>query len=174
MYICRQIAKSAKVKHYNNNAMKYFVRSVKYFIYFSLLCTLIVYALVLTGMASGDINEIFEGGYNAIWKIAIFFALVAAVYPKFGFITRTIETDKSWDEVKSTAKEYLKAARYVVENESKDAITFRFSSISGRLTKMFEDRITITRSDSGITMEGLRKEVFRMASTLEYRLGSQE
>ena len=56
--------------------MKYFVRSVKYFIYFSLLCTLIVYALVLTGMASGDINEIFEGGYDAIWKIAVFFALV--------------------------------------------------------------------------------------------------
>ena len=80
--------------------MKYFVRSVKYFIYFSLLCTLIVYALVLTGMASGDINEIFEGGYDAIWKIAVFFALVAAVYPKFGFITRKIETDRSWEEVR--------------------------------------------------------------------------
>lgn len=174
MYICQRIRKSAEVKHYNNDAMKYFVRSVKYFIYFSLLCSFIVYALVLTGMASGDINEIFEGGYNAIWKIAVFFALVAAVYPKFGFITRKIETDRSWDEVKSTAVEYLKAARYVVENESDDTITFRFSSMTGRLTKMFEDRITISRTGAGITMEGLRKEVFRMASALEYRLGSNE
>ena len=174
MYICQRIRKSAEVKHYNNDAMKYFVRSVKYFIYFSLLCSFIVYALVLTGMASGDINEIFEGGYNAIWKIAVFFALVAAVYPKFGFITRKIDTDRSWDEVKSTAAEYLKAARYVVENESDDTITFRFSSMTGRLTKMFEDRITISRTGAGITMEGLRKEVFRMASALEYRLGSNE
>ena len=154
--------------------MKYFVRSVKYFIYFSLLCTFIVYALVLTGMASGDINEIFEGGYNALWRIAVFFALVAAVYPKFGFITREIETDRSWEEVRDTAAEYLKAARYVPEYESDDTITFRFSSMAGRLTKMFEDRITITRTGSGITMEGLRKDVFRMASTLEYRLGSNE
>ena len=174
MYICQRIRKSAEVKHYNNDAMKYFVRSVKYFIYFSLLCSFIVYALVLTGMASGDINEILEGGYIAIWKLAVFFALVAAVYPKFGFITRKIETDRSWDEVKSTAVEYLKAARYVVENESDDTITFRFSSMTGRLTKMFEDRITISRTGAGITMEGLRKEVFRMASALEYRLGSNE
>lgn len=154
--------------------MKYFIRSVKYFIYFSLLCTLIVYALVLTGMASGDINEIFEGGYDAIWKIAVFFALVAAVYPKFGFITRKIETDRSWEEVINTATEYLKAARYVPEHESEDIITFRFSSMAGRLTKMFEDRITITRTDSGFKMEGLRKDVFRMASTIEYRLSSNE
>ena len=66
----------------------------------------------------------------------------------------------------------IKAARYVVENESDDTITFRFSSMTGRLTKMFEDRITISRTGAGITMEGLRKEVFRMASALEYRLGS--
>ena len=61
-----------------------------------------------------------------------------------------------------------------VENESDDTITFRFSSMTGRLTKMFEDRITISRTGAGITMEGLRKEVFRMASALEYRLGSNE
>ena len=42
------------------------------------------------------------------------------------------------------------------------------------LLKMFEDRITITRTDSGITMDGLRKDVFRMASGLEYRLNSNE
>jgi hypothetical protein len=154
--------------------MKYFVRSVKYFIYFSLLCTLIVYALVLTGMASGDINEIFEGGYDAIWKIAVFFILVASVYPKFGFINRKIVTDKDWDVVKSEATEYLRAARYIPEYEDADRITFRFSSMAGRLTKMFEDRITIIRTDDGVNMEGLRKDVFRMASTLEYRLGSNE
>lgn len=171
MYICRSIG---IFTHYNNDAMKYFIRSVKYFIYFSILCTLIVYALVLTGMASGDINEIFEGGYDAIWKIAVFFALVAAVYPKFGFVSRNIETGKDWNEVKDTAVEYLRAARYIPEHEDGDSMTFRFSSMSGRLLKMFEDRITITRTDSGITMDGLRKDVFRMASGLEYRLNSNE
>ena len=68
--------------------MKYAIRSVKYFFYFSFWTTVIVLALVATGLASGDINELFEGGYNALWKIAIFFALVAAVYPKVQFISR--------------------------------------------------------------------------------------
>ena len=83
-------------------------------------------------------------------------------------------TDKDWDVVKSEATEYLRAARYIPEYEDADRITFRFSSMAGRLTKMFEDRITITRTDDGVNMEGLRKDVFRMASTLEYRLGSNE
>ena len=46
--------------------MKYFVRAVKYFIYFSLLTTLIVGALVLIGAVEGNINAIFEDGYDSI------------------------------------------------------------------------------------------------------------
>ena len=66
--------------------MKYFIRSVKYFFYFAFLTTAIILALVLIGAVEGDINAIFEDGYNTLWKIAIFFAVVAALYPKFGFI----------------------------------------------------------------------------------------
>jgi hypothetical protein len=35
---------------------------------------------------------------------------------------------------------------------------------------MFEDRITVTASDGMIEMEGLRKDVFRLSTGLEYRL----
>ena len=70
--------------------MKYFIRAVKYFFYFAFLTTAIVLALVATGMASSDINELFEGGYNALWKMAIFFAIVGAVYPRLGFISLKI------------------------------------------------------------------------------------
>ena len=41
--------------------MRYFIRSVKYFLYFSLLTTVIILALVLLGAVEGDINTIFEG-----------------------------------------------------------------------------------------------------------------
>ena len=74
--------------------MKYFIRSVKYFFYFAFLTTAIVLVLVLIGAVEGDINSIFEGGYSALWKIAIFFALVAAGYPKVGFIRREIHVGK--------------------------------------------------------------------------------
>ena len=47
--------------------MKYTIRAIKYFFYFATITTAIVLALVLIGAVEGDINEIFEGGYKALW-----------------------------------------------------------------------------------------------------------
>ena len=62
MYICKDI----DLKPCKFDAMKYLVRSVKYFFYFAFITTAIVLALVLVGAVEGDINSIFEGGYSAL------------------------------------------------------------------------------------------------------------
>lgn len=150
--------------------MKYFIRAVKYFFYFAFLTTAIVLVLVATGMASNDINELFEGGYNALWKMAIFFAIVGAVYPKLGFISRKIYVQKSKDEIRDAAVEYMSERSYGFESETPDSMTFRYRGTIGRLTRMYEDRIILTRTEDGYIMEGLRKDVMRLATGLEYRL----
>ena len=150
--------------------MRYFIRSLKYFFYFSFWTAVIVLALVATGLAEGNINDIFEGGWNALWKIAIFFALVAAVYPKVGFITRAIDTDKTIDDIRDIAVNYMSAKGYVLEDSSTDLLTFRYRGLAGKLTRMYEDRITITRAQGGLTMEGLRKDVMKTATGLEYKI----
>jgi hypothetical protein len=153
--------------------MKYLVRSIKYFIYFSLMCTVIVSVLVMIGAVEGDINSIFEDGYASIGKIAIFFGLVAAVYPKVGFINRGISSDKEWSEVRNDVIEYMKERQWELESESDGAATFRVKGVAARLSKMYEDRITLTRSAEGYQMEGLRKDVMRLATGLEHRLDPQ-
>ena len=153
--------------------MKYLIRSIKYFIYFSLMCTLIVYALVLIGAVEGDINTIFEEGYKSVGKIAIFFALVAAVYPKLGFISRDMSISGSWCEIRMKTVEFMSERRYSLESESENKTTFRLKGNTGRLTKMFEDRITLTKTADGWQMEGLRKDVLRLASGLENLLTPQ-
>ena len=153
--------------------MKYLIRSIKYFIYFSLMCTLIVYALVLIGAVEGDINTIFEEGYKSVGKIAIFFALVAAVYPKLGFISRDMSVNGSWGEIRIKTVEFMSERRYTLESESENKATFRLKGNTGRLTKMFEDRITLTKTADGWQMEGLRKDVLRLASRLENLLTPQ-
>ena len=153
--------------------MKYLVISIKYFIYFSLMCTVIVSVLVMIGAVEGDINFIFEDGYASIGKIAIFFALVAAVYPKGGFINRGISSDKEWSEVRNDVIEYMKERQWELESESDGADTFRVKCVAARLSKMYEDRITLTRSAEGYQMEGLRKDVMRLATGLEHRLDPQ-
>ena len=153
--------------------MKYLVRSVKYFFYFAIITSLIVTALVMIGAVEGDIDSIFRGGYSALWKIAIFFAIVATVYPKVGFITREIPVDKDWDEIRETAVGYFRDRRYDIESESASEVTFRLRGAVGRLTKMNEDRLTLRRTADGYTLEGLRKDVLRLAIGLEHRLTPQ-
>lgn len=153
--------------------MKYFIRSVKYFFYFAFWTTVIVLALVATGLASGDINELFEGGYNALWKMAIFFAVVGAVYPKLGFISRKMYVSKEKDQIRDAAVTYMSERMYGFESETPDSITFRYRGTLGRITRMYEDRIVLTRTEDGYTLEGLRKDVLKLATGLEYRLNPQ-
>ena len=49
--------------------MKYLIRSIKYFFYFAILTSLILLVLIYLGMADANIENNFEGGSNAFWKM---------------------------------------------------------------------------------------------------------
>ena len=148
--------------------MKYFIRSVKYFFYFAILSTAIVLALVLIGAVEGDINSIFEGGYSALWKIALFYAAVAAVYPKLGFIRRDISFVSN-EVPREDLIEFFRERRYVLESENVGAMVFRYRDLPGRLSKMFEDHVIVTREMGIYRFEGLRKDIIRLATAFETR-----
>ena len=148
--------------------MKYFIRSVKYFFYFAILSTAIVLALVLIGAVEGDINSIFEGGYSALWKIAVFYAAVAAVYPKLGFIKREISFVTK-EVPREDLIEFFRERRYVLESENDGAMVFRYRDLPGRLSKMLEDHVIVTREMGIYRFEGLRKDVIRLATAFETR-----
>ena len=157
----------------NHYAMKYLIRSIKYFFYFALLTTLVIYILIFLEMADSNIANNFEGGYNAFWKMGLFFAAVAAVYPKLAFINRKLYIDPAVDIQAETVR-YFKDRRYVLESQTADTMTFRVSSMGTKLVKMCEDMITITRTADGYYMEGHRKDVLRLASGLEYKFQDKE
>ena len=159
---------------YNIDAMRYLIRSIKYFIYFSVICSLIVTGLVLIGAVEGGVDNIFEEGYRSIGKIAIFFAIVSAAYPKFAFIRRDMSFGGAWDEIRNQTIEFMNERQYTLESESADKVTFRVKGMAGRLSKMLEDRVTLTKTETGWQMEGLRKDVLRLASGLENRLTPQD
>ena len=149
--------------------MKYTIRAIKYFFYFTLLTTLIITVLVLIGAVEGNINAIFEGGTQALWKIGLFYAAIAAVYPKVGFINRKVEVNREWSDIREDAISFFQDRRYELESESSDKITFRIKGVHGKLSKMFEDRITVTRVFDGYEFEGLRKDILRIATGFETR-----
>ena len=116
--------------------MKYLIRAIKYFFYFAFFATAIILALILVGIVEADINAVFENGYEDLWKIAIFFALVAAVYPNLAFITRQVDTDAPRDSVKDEITEFMKERRYELESDTSEGMTFRVRSLAGKLSKM--------------------------------------
>lgn len=154
--------------------MKYIVRSVKYFFYFSFLTTAIVLILVAIGAVEGNIEAIFNGGYDALWKIAVFFAVISAVYPSLAFIKRDIPTEGDFSSHRDIIIEYMKSHRYELEEDTPEAMSFRLKGIPARLIKMNEDKITFSAVLGGIQICGLRKDVIRFAAGLESRLLRQE
>lgn len=150
--------------------MKYTIRAIKYFFYFAFFATAIILALVFIGIVEADINAIFEHGYDDLWKIAAFFGVVAAVYPNLAFITRQVSIDGKRDTINEDIRTFMRERRYDLESEDAEGMTFRIHGIAGKLSKMYEDRITIRWNAEGLTMEGLRKDILRLATGLETTL----
>lgn len=154
--------------------MKYFIRSLKYFVSFVIFFAAVLLALILFGAADWDLNSIFREGADALWKIALLFAAVAAFYPKIGFISRQLALNGGKAADRSVISEYMGQLGYVKETDAGDRMTFRMEKTSGRLARMFEDRITITFStEDGVAIDGLRKDVARIAGSLEFRFNSE-
>ena len=147
--------------------MKYTIRAIKYFFRFAFLATAIILALVFIGIVEADINAIFEHGYDDLWKIAVFFGVVAAVYPNLAFINRQVAVDGERNTVKEDIKRFMLERHYDLESEDAEGMTFRIHGLAGKLSKMHEDRITIRWNSDGFTMEGLRKDILRLAAGLE-------
>lgn len=153
--------------------MRYFIRAVKYFIYFILLFVVIMAVLVLTGAAKGDISTMFRGGYSALWKIAVIFAVISAIYPSVGFIRKEAMIPGSWEEDKDIIKEFMGGRGYVLETEDTGTMSFRKTGMS-RFTRMYEDRVTLSAKIGGVEIEGMRKDVLRLAMGLESRFRREE
>lgn len=154
--------------------MKYIIRVIKYFVYISLIMTLILVVLAAAGFISKDINVIFRDGYRSLWKIGAMFLAVAAVYPRFGFTKRGAIILGEYKDIRDGIVEFMKDRNYVLEKEEGENLYFRQKSALNRATRMFEDRISLTRDMSGFYVEGLTKDVTRLVYGLEYKFKEGE
>lgn len=134
----------------------------------------ILLLLILFGAADWDFSTLFRDGKDSLWKIALLFAAVAAVYPKIGFTARTFTSQAEEKEIIGTATAYMKQLGYVMEKDEHGSMSFRQENFAPRLSRMFEDRITITVADGTVAVEGLRKDVVRICGGLEFRINTED
>ncbi|MBR6345931.1 MAG: hypothetical protein IKR69_00915 [Bacteroidales bacterium] len=144
--------------------MRYLVRALKYFLQMTVLVTLIVGALMLAGLVSKDIGVAFKDGWKSVGYIALMLAAVSAVYPRFGYGKREIPFAGEFSEIKDEVIRRMSLRGYIPEKIDGENISFRLSSTYGRITRLFEDRISFERSLGGFTAEGLSRDLARVAN----------
>lgn len=153
--------------------MRYFIRSVKTFIYFFLIFVLIIAVFVISGTAELNIETLFRNGYTSLWEIFGILVLIAAVYPKVSYVKSVPHISGNLSSNRVQITEIMHGLDYVTEKESEEKMTFRLKSAAGRFSRRYEDRITIEAAGSVLTVEGLRKDVVRIISRMEYRLNRE-
>lgn len=147
--------------------MKYVLRAVKFFIYESILLSIIIFAVVQLGLVEGgSLDSIFVDGGKSLLQIAVFMAVISAIYPRIRYGSLEISAPGPQEETLAVVKEVMEALEYK-ETLSSDGVTlWRKKSFAARLLKMTEDTITITKTLQGYTLEGHNKDIFLIEKLL--------
>lgn len=150
--------------------MKYAIRAIKYFIYFSVLLVIVIFVLVQIKMVPADIQEIFRNGYDSIWQIALMFAGLSAVYPMFGYAKKSAAATGSIQERKAEIRQYMEDRGYTLASEEEGVLKFQRRNLFQRIFRMLEDTVTITQELGGFEFEGLRRDIVILAIGLETKI----
>ena len=154
--------------------MKYLIRAVKYFFYICVFVTIILLIMVLLGVVSSDVNVMFKEGWRSIGKIAIVFAAISAIYPLFGYRKLLAGVLGELDGLRDDLVKCMEERGYRLESEDGDTMTFRSRSALNRIFRVWEDRITITKTLGGFEVEGLSRDIARIVPALEFRFRNSD
>lgn len=154
--------------------MKYVIRAVKYLVYFTVMCSII---LILTfhfsvkpeGLTLMDMLLV-DG---SLYKMLAFFVAVAAIYPALGFQNKPLYVSNIKENRKQIV-ELFENANYVIASEDATSVSFRLRNPFLRLMRLYEDYVTIDFSDNPVMIEGLRKDVLRFGRGIEYICREEE
>lgn len=154
--------------------MTYLRRSLRYFLYLVIILCIIIGVLVASGLVEADLQKMFVNGYDSLWQIALIIAVFAALYPRFGFGKREALAPGEYGDIIGGVLDVMDHNGYRSEKREGENLTFRKRSPIVRMVKMGEDRITLTRTATGFTVEGLTRDIVRIASGIETKFTSAD
>ncbi len=148
------------------NIKKYLIRVVKYAISLTIIFIILIGIMAITSKQGLHYENFFRPGTGG--QLLVFFLVISFVYPFFGFVKKKVYINRNFTEDKEKIKEVIINCRYILVSEDATTMTFRHSSMFLRVMRMFEDAIVLDFSDNPITLDGLRKDVYRLGRSIEY------
>ena len=147
--------------------MRYFIRALKYFIYITILGTLLVILIAALQGVSLDINTLFVKGSDSVYTILGIFAAVSAIYPAIGYQKRSLSFNGDWNEIKPGIISLMNNCKFKLEHDTPGRLTFVSDGGITRFLRMYEDRITMDITGGVMLLEGHRRNLLRVMYEIE-------
>lgn len=154
--------------------MKYIIRAVKYFIYITIVLSLVLLVLAKLNFINGDLSTMFINGYDSLWQIGLILLAFSALYPSFGYSKRSVGAAGSPEENRPEVRGAFLDQGYKLSSETDGVMKFVKISQISRALRIWEDTITVTPELGGFVLEGRTKDIVRIATSLEYRFRNPE
>ena len=148
--------------------MKYFIRSLKYFVALCVICVAILALMLATGTSALTLDQTVYVMFHTSRYATLFAAIVvlAALYPRFGFVVRRVEGDI--EENREQILNAFRSAGFSLRSDEDGVMTFRADNFGQKLMLLGEDEIKVSQYGQWIVLDGIRRGVARV----QYRLDS--
>lgn len=148
--------------------MKYFLRSLKYFCALCVLCIVLMGLMLMTGTSALSLDDTIYVMFHTdrYLMLAVALVVLAALYPRFGFVVRKVEGDVELN--REQIVNAFRSAGFSLRSDEDGQMTFRADNFLRKLMLLGEDEIKVSQYGQWITLDGIRRGVARV----EYRLDS--
>lgn len=157
-----------------NGVLRYVICAVKYFIAFCVLFVAITWLSMLAQPIEGytvwDVIEATLRSDRGMW-LMVAAVVLAASYPRFGFLTRKMEG--FIEEDRAEVEKAFALTGYRLESEEDGVMHFRAESVVKRFLALFEDEITVSQYGQWIIIKGNRRQAARVIYRLEMLLSQK-
>lgn len=147
--------------------MNYFLRSLKYFVSLCVLCAALMALMLATGTSALSLDDTLYVMFHTTRYLTLLgaIAVLAAFYPRFGFIRRRVEGDTA--RHRQQIVNAFRSAGFSLVSEADGRMTFRAEGFVHRLLLLFEDRIEVSQEGPCVLLDGIRRGVARVGYRLE-------
>ncbi len=154
------------------NAQRYFIRAIKYLVYMVVFLFLFVSVFAVMSKEQWSYDVLFRA--DTKWQMAGFLFFFSVIYPLFGYIKKKVYINGPFENDREKIIQVFLNTNFVLVSSSENELVFHHKSPFIRLMRMYEDAIVVNFSENPITLDGQRKDVYRLARSIEYAIRKNE